>query len=61
MTSPFSSFGSMESPTTLEGEIGKGNSMSPRPSEGTCSLSGSITVLASTQPVIGTLFNSNIP
>src|SRR5437667_1493773 len=62
MTSPFSYFGSMESPATskamVSSEIGKGISTSPRPSGGTCSCSGSIEAPAPTRPMIGTEFNS---
>src|SRR5882757_834948 len=60
--SPFSYFGSMESPDTskamVSSEIGKGSSTSPRPSGGTCSCSGSIEAPAPTRPMIGTEFSS---
>src|ERR1700674_3574620 len=53
MTSPFSYFGSMESPATskamVSSEIGNGSSTSPRPSGGTCSCSASIAAPAPTR------------
>src|ERR1700754_3632106 len=60
--SPFSYFGSMESPATsnamVSSAIGNGNSTSPRPSGGTCSYSGSIEAPAPTRPMMGTEFSS---
>src|SRR5450432_2137556 len=62
MMSPFSYFGSMESPATskamVSSEIGKGSSTSPSPSGGICSLSGWITAPAPTRPMMGTEFSS---